>query len=146
MLMRVVTDFNVFDVGILDLFVNSYSLPSWEWSQRVDLIDITGTTSISNYGRMISACWLHWCLILHMTTGYCTAQGHNKALKGPHAPLLLSVMITALYRSVWGCWHAVTSVQLFFLIPPHWPLWFSVCFVSVFHIVQNVKTNKNNIN
>lgn len=101
MLMRVVTDFNVFDIGILEIFV-FYSLPSCESSLSVDLFNfaiakITGTTSISDYQRMISACRLHWCLVLQIANNWPLYSTNSATFK---VHMLLSVTITALYMAM----------------------------------------------
>lgn len=60
----------------------------------------------------------------------------NATISNYHKPL---------YNTVWGFWHGnMLSSYLWSLLANF--LWFSVCFVYVFHIVQNVKTNKNDIN
>lgn len=67
MLMRVVTDINVFDIGILEVFFFFFfilCLP--DSSQSVDLFDCHSPISQTQlqYQHMISACRLHKCLIL----------------------------------------------------------------------------------
>lgn len=101
-------------------------------------INITDTTSISDYLHTIYACWLHWCLIIQMTTNW---------------PLYSTSSRQSL-RSI--CYYAVimnsqTSRQSCLRLLTHSNICWAVsvpslltscdcgCFVHVFHIVQNVK-------
>lgn len=140
--MRVVTDFNVFDIGLFVLFF--YYLPFYEcWSAQLLFINITGTTSVWDYQCMSSACRLYWCLILQMAASaplYSTSSPQEVNIH------MLLCYISNYHRSLQYCLSLLTRSYTLISDPPLTDfLWSSVCFVYVFHIVQNLKKiNKRN--
>lgn len=98
--------------NIRDLWVFFYSLPSCDsllkwWSVQLPFINITGTT-ISDYQHVNSACWLHWCLILQMTTNLQLATVQHKLSK-------LKVHVLLFCYQKWS----QTSIQFCFRLLTH---------------------------
>lgn len=116
MLMRVVTD-NVFDIRSFFFFFAFLSMITKCWSFWLPFTNITGITSISDYQHMVSACRFQWCLILQMTTNPQLAiVQHKLTAKLLKVHMLLLVIITDLYSTVWGycniCWALISDPSL----------------------------------
>lgn len=139
--MRVVTDFNVFDIGLFVLFF--YYLPFYEcWSAQLLFINITGTTSVWDYQCMSSACRLYWCLILQMAASaplYSTSSPQEVNIH------MLLCYISNYHRSLQYCLSLLTRSYTLISDPPYWlpviQCLFCVCFS---HCTKLKKKNKRN--
>lgn len=129
--MRVVTDFNVFWYWTIRICLFVFlTLPFWVITKCSSVLlpfnNLTGTTLISDYLRIISACRLHCCSILQTTNNSQLATVQHKLNKASGPRVIFSKYHTVLTHTV------IVSVELLLLILPYWfPVilcLFCVCF------------------